>query len=74
MSNADYLKLFKNQVDIIEQYGGSIGKDPAILALNKDYTNLIRPSKQETNKAMQHARDKYLAYALICCSNQNRYR
>ena len=77
-SNSDYLTKFKNMVTVIEHYGGSFGKDPMLIkeVVNKDQdTNVPVPKEgsKEYKEATKIARDRFLGYAFLRCSDPNRY-
>jgi hypothetical protein len=75
MDNAKYLELFKTHIAIVEQFGGSVTRDPVIvqgelevLGINKD-----NATKAEILKARKVGEDKYLGMALIKGADRVRY-
>ena len=75
-TNTRYLEQFNNAVDVIEQYGGSFGKDDALLALDEDSMALTAEDQLDINYrsvAEKKSRARFLAYALIFKADNDRF-
>ena len=77
-SNSEYLTKFKNLVSVIEHYGGSLGRDPMLVkeVLNRASNKVIvaDPTSTAYKAAIPKARERFLAYAFLRCSDPHRYR
>lgn len=69
-----YLETFRNHVDVIEQYGGNIGHNDAMLSDDEIYQGLAAGQQTAAKKteAYERCKQKYLAYAFIAkADNEN---
>jgi hypothetical protein len=75
MSNVKYLETFQTLLSVIEQYGGSIGRDPGMIKTEISEMNL--PPENATNKPLETAtkvaKEKYLAVTMITSADKSRY-
>ena len=66
-----YLETFKNNISVIESYGGSIGTDQ-ILDKEK-LEGISNPKDPYKQAAAEAAKSKYLGFTMICGADQGRY-
>ncbi len=67
---------FRNQVTVIENYGGSIGKDKCLYENDEFFKNLSeieQKKKENIEEAQERAREKFLGYGLIANCDKKRY-
>jgi hypothetical protein len=76
VSNVKFLEIFQTHVDVLEQFGGEIGRDPIICANELELEGLIEATAtdEQTIKTSKEGKEKYLAMSLIRASDQIRYR
>ncbi len=81
-SNADYLRRFQNIVDIIQNWGGSLGDDRILvyyeMSLSTTFTGKIvttvhGPGQDDYDEHVPRAKARYLAYTLLARSDPHRY-
>jgi hypothetical protein len=75
MDNAKYLELFKTHVAVVEQFGGSVTRDPIIMLRELEVLGIDKDSatKAEILKARKVGEDKYLGMALVKGADRMRY-
>ncbi len=67
---------FRNQVTVIENYGGSIGKDKCLYENGEIFKNLSeaeQKKRENIEEAQERAREKFLDYGLIANCDKKRY-
>jgi len=70
-SNSSYMSKFKNFIEVIEHYGGSIGEDQALI--NEELKSFSTPNDKETKTAKETAKQKMHAIAFLKRADKNRY-
>jgi hypothetical protein len=75
MDNAKYLELFKTHVAVVEQFGGSVTRDPIIVLRELEVLGIDKDSatKAEILEARKVGEDKYLGMALVKGADRVRY-
>ena len=76
-SVSDYLERFKDQVDIIDDCGGSIGLSQimitSLLAQEDQPVDMASASTDQYAKAVEQTKQQYLAFAFISGADDRRY-
>jgi len=78
MTDYDYLERFRNQVSVIEEYGGSLIGHDSVLVIDqlKEMDPGLTPQTadaKQMEEATEKAKEKYLACALLNSSDQIRH-
>ena len=71
-----YYNHFKNQVEVIENYGGKIGTENAMYEHDEAVKNLTEVQKQMDSNievAKEWTREKFLGYGLLANCDKKRY-
>ena len=56
MQNIEYMEKFQTIIDVVENYGGSLGNDEILLKDDAEYMALVSPSVDEKKKAQLDAK------------------
>jgi hypothetical protein len=75
MSNTMFLENFQTLVSVVEYYGGTIGTDPkgAKAELIKEGIDVDNVSDASKRKAMETAKNRYLAMTMLTAADVTRY-
>jgi hypothetical protein len=68
-SISSYLQHFRSLVEVLEHYGGAIGKDPGLL----DATAAVSADADDATKRLKTARDRSLALAFLKRAHRGRF-
>ena len=75
-SNSEYLTKFKNQVNVIDHYGGSIGNHNRLVVdevCRTHNVSSVDPTSTEYIDAIPDANNHYLAYCFLRFADNHRY-
>ena len=76
-TTSDYLERFKDQVDLIDECGGTIGFSQSMITSNLQKMNppvdAITSTPEQYEKAVEAAKQQYLAVAFLSGADHRRY-